>query len=440
MKFTSLSLAGIFLFLPMPGNAQAGNTDSLSVADAIRLTITGHPLVHQATALFEAAQAKTEASKSPRLPSADAEFSYTRLSPVAELAFPGMGDFKLFPENNYDEHIALRQTLYDFGKTNATIALNERKIEAAQDNIDLVRSNLAFYTVQTFYAILFLRQSSAVQEQQINALNEHLLIAQKKVQSGSATDYDILTTQVRIAAAQNKLYDLANELHKREAQFRRLLGLPPESEIRLRGSFTQTPVSLREDSLITLALSRRAEIKLAHDGELVAEADARVAEMHDRPALNAAVVYGVKNGYMPNLDAWRGNWVLGLEATIPLFNGFRTRNESEEAQANLRAAKAKSADAMRTVIAEVQQAISDLRTTIEKLQTSTIQVDQANRAVEMASVRYENGVITNLDLIDAQTALEQAKLTQVDALKEYVIGTYSLKKSTGEPFSPAFSR
>jgi len=434
MRFNQVILFILLTMVQTAAFAQIRPGDSLTVTDAVRITITDHPLIRQSAALLDAARSRTEASRSSLYPTADAELGYTLLTPIAELAFPGLGDFKLYPENNFDEHIAVQQTVYDFGRRDATIDLNSRKTGTVADNIAIVRAELAYQTVQTFYTILFLRQSSTVQEQQIDALGEHLVITQKRMQSGSATDYDVLTTQVRIAAARNRLFDLTNDMHKREAQFRRLLGLPAGADVLLRGSFAQTAVTLNEDSLIALALQRRCELKLARDAEAVAEAEMRVAETRDRPALNAAIVYGVKNGYIPNLDIWRGNLIFGLEAKIPIFNGFRTRNDMDEASANLRAAALKRADTERMIVQEVQQSVSDLRTTAEKLQTSDIQVDQAARALEMAKVRYDNGVITNLDLIDAETALAQAKLTQVDALKDYVIGSYSLKKNTGEEY------
>ncbi len=412
-------------------DAQVPPADSLSLDQAVRRAIDTHPGVREAVELLGASRARVDQSRSGNYPTADVDLGYARLAPVAEIAFPGLGDFKLFPENNLDEHISLRQTIFDFGKTSAAIDLNIGKMESAGTGVELFKTSLAYQTIQSFYAILFLHQGIEVQDQQIQALKEHLDIAQKKVQAGTATDFDVLTTQVRIAAAQNKRADLLNAVRKQEAVFRRLLTLPSDAPVRLRGNFVPMPVSLNEDSLLALARQHRIELEMSRKAEGIAEMQERVASRRDLPSLSVDASYGLKNGYIPNLDALRGNWVVGVEATIPIFNGFKGRSEEQEAQANRRAAQAHTDDVEHQIVAEVQQAISDLRANDEKLQTSSLQVEEAQQALAIARVRYESGVVTNLDLIDAQTALDQAQLARLDALYQYVVSSYALDKAVG---------
>ncbi len=103
----------------------------------------------------------------------------------------------------------------------------------------------------------------------------------------------------------------------------------------------------------------------------------------------------------------------------------------QESEASLRAAQTHSFDTEHAVTAEVLQAISDVRASLDKIQTSELQVRQAKQAIDMATVRYESGVVTNLDLIDAQTALAQAELFHLQALYHYVLSRYTLDKSIG---------
>lgn len=430
MKLLSwVQFLGMMLLPPLLAHTQ--QSDSLTVEDAIRQVISHHPLVQQASEAVEASRARVEMSRSGMYPTSNVNLGYVRLDPIAELAFPGLGDFKLFPENNYDEHIGVSQTVFDFGKTSASVDLAQQSVESMNDNVQLVKTNLAFQTIQAFYAILFLRQSLIVQDQQIDVLNQHLGIVQKKVEAGTSTDFDVLTTQVRIAAAQNKKFDIQNEIEQQEAVFRRLLGLPYSQKVKLRGEFNPIPVALNVDSLTAAAMSRRTELKLSHDGEKAAELQEHVADLRNMPALKANVAYGLKNGYIPDLDVLRGNWVFNVEANIPVFDGFHAQSERQEAKANHYGAIARSRETERMIVNEVQQAISNVRTNGEKIQTSTVQVRQAEQALQMATVRFESGVITNLDLLDAQTAVAQAKLSYLDALKQFVVSRYSLEKAVG---------
>jgi outer membrane protein len=149
------------------------------------------------------------------------------------------------------------------------------------------------------------------------------------------------------------------------------------------------------------------------------------------PSLKVNLAYGLKNGYIPNLDVLRGNWVAAVGVQVPIFNGFKTRSQEQESEANLRATRAHTTDVERAVTSEVLQAVSDVRASLDKIQTSELQVRQAKQAIDMATVRYESGVVTNLDLIDAQTALAQAELFHLQALYHYVLSRYALGKSIG---------
>lgn len=414
----------------------AQSTDSLTIGDAILQVVKSHPLVRQASASVDASLARVEVSRSNYYPTSDVDLSYARLHPVGEVTFPGLGIFQMYPEDNYDEHISLRQTVYDFGKRSASVEMNEWNVESANKRVDLIRAELAYQTAQTFYTILFLRQDIIVKTQEIDALNNHLLITQKKAQSGAATDFDVLTTEVRIAAEQNRRADVENALQKQEASFRRLVDLGPDAPVRLRGSFNAMPMTLNSDSLLSLAKDQRLEILQSRDQERMAESEQKVASLGDRPELKVDLAYGLKNGIFPNIDVLRGNWVAAVEANIPIFNGLKTKHQEEEAQAKVLAAKEQTRNIVHQVEMEVQQAVSDLRTSSEKIETTTLQIEQATQALSIANVRYESGVITNTDLIDAQTSLSEAQLTHLDALKNYVISRYTLEKAVGENLIP----
>ena len=141
---------------------------------------------------------------------------------------------------------------------------------------------------------------------------------------------------------------------------------------------------------------------------------------------------GYKNGYIPNLDEWKANVAAGVLLMVPLFNGHRTRHQEEEADANIRSAKARTADVERQVGSEVGQAITGVQSSLEKIENSAVQVAQAEAALARARAQYDAGVATNLDLLDVQTALSQAKLIRLRAIYEYMVSMNALDKATGK--------
>jgi len=303
---------------------------------------------------------------------------------------------------------------------------------SSEDKIKMIKNNLSYQTVQAFYTILFIEKSIKVKDEQINTLKQHIEESNKKVESGSATDFDVLTTEVRVAAAENQKIDLENIFNKEKIYLRSLLGWSTDKELNLKGEFNVDSLSLNTESLIELAYQKRPEMKLAQDAEKSAIAVKQVASLTDKPTVNVLASYGLANGYEPNLDVLRGNWSAGINASIPIFNGNIKDAKVEEAEANINSSSDKILELERTIKSQVEQACTDLKTSRLKFRTTEIEVKQAQDAVSRAEVSYRDGVITNLDLIDAETSLSEAELLRLKVSYENVINTFSLKEAIGE--------
>ena len=433
MKFHFYIIITIIFFgLASVSQAQQSNSDSLSLNEALRMTLTNQPVINQAVQQVDAVNAKVKEQNSSYYPNVEGDLSYAWIGPIISLSFPGMGSFDFNTPNNYDMHVSAGYTIYDFGKRDAGMDLIKSYKLSAEEKINLIKSNLAYSAIQTFYTILFLEKSIKVTDDQINTLNQHLDLTKKKVASGSATDFDVLTTEVRVASAQNEKIDLQNALKKEKIYLRNLTGYSSDKPLNLSGDFSIYESGTKEDSLVSQAYNMRPEIKLAKDAENSARISKQVSSLGNKPTLSIGATYGLKNGFFPNLDVLRGNWAAGISANIPIFSGYRTEAKVEEAEANLNSSTQEILSLERKIKTEVQSAYSDLQSNKEKLNTTRIQVKQAEDAVTRAEAQYRDGVITNLDLIDAETALAGAKLLYLQVVYKNVISKYALEKVTGK--------
>ena len=426
MKTTLTALIAAFLCL----QASYGQ-DSLTIEQAVQRATGAHPSVEQALQMMQVSEARVLENTISDYPSVAATALYTRLGPVAALSIPMLGDFKLYPENNYDAHIGARYTLYDFGKRDASVGLASSRVEGSEDMIALTKTNLAYQTVRTFYTILVLEKSLQVQDEQIAALEGHLAVTQKKLAAGTTTTFDVLTTKVRVAMAQSQKIDLQNTLARMEAILRQLLSLPPGSPVAIKGELRRYALAFNADSLVHIAFQQRLEAKLAHDAERSAELQMKVASLSDAPSVNLAASYGLKNGFIPNIDVLRGNFVAGMQIEVPVFDGKRTTYQEQESQAALRVEEARSKDVEQQIRSEIEQAIADAKAAVEKLAIAEVQLEQADEAVAVARSRYENGTLTNLDLLDAEAAESAAKLGNLQALYKLIISRYEQRRTIG---------
>ena len=431
MKYR-MYLRWLFFTLFSAVAAHAQQPDSLALEQVVQRVLENNPLIEQSIHKIDAAQAQINLSKSTTYPFAAAEVSYDRIGPVPEINLPDAGSFSLFPEDNYDAHVAMQYTVYDYGKRKKQTALAENGMERAQQSTQAIRNNLAYRTVQVFYSILFLQQNINVLDEEISALRSHLNVAQKRADTGSATPFDVLTTRVRVSNAENQRVEIVNVLQKQKLLLKSLMGLEDDQVLQVKGDFTALPIANPEkNSLVTNALDARPEMKLATNSVNHFALATQLAALGNKAQIKVNGVLGIKNGYIPNLNDPKVNWVAGIGLHLPLFDGHATQFKQEQAQAERAAAESYRNEVQRRITTEVSQAVEDVVTQKKKLAAADLQLEQANEAVSLANKQYDAGVVTNLELLDAQTVQAQSKLLKSKVLYNLVLSEYQLERASG---------
>ena len=296
MKTASLLLLPLLaLGAPLHAQEPAAAPAPLTLGQAIAAVLARYPSLTAAQAAIDAAHARVTQSEADRRPqvSANAAYSYLSLRPYVEFSLPsGSSSFYETIQNSYNATINVGQLLTDFGRTDALVALARAGEISAQDALEQTRSQLGYETIQAFYGVLLLRASVGVADEEIRALDEALRIADRKFAGGTATKFDVLTTKVRRATAQNNRTDTIAQLQKQEALLRQLLGAGPDSPLPLAGDFPAASAGPDLSATIAAGLQERPEIKLARDDAATAERRLDAADRADRPVLSARAAGG----------------------------------------------------------------------------------------------------------------------------------------------------
>ncbi|HEY1792018.1 MAG TPA: TolC family protein [Opitutaceae bacterium] len=426
----ALSLAALASYAP--AQAPAG---PLTLNQAIQGVLARYPSIAAAQDAVDAASARAVEANASRLPQVSAQggYSYNSLRPYVAIAIPGLPAGSIYENvtNSYATTVTARQLLTDFGRTDKLVDMARSGRIAAQDALEGVRHQLGYQMIGSFYGTLLLRRSADVAREEIDALNEALRISQRKFAAGSATRFDVLTTQVRLANAQNHLTDTLSQGEKEENGLRQLLGLSPSDPVNIRGELDASAAAIEESAAIADGLANRPEMRVAQDDAATAKLRLDAANRGDRPRLDAQVTGGVENGVMPSLYDNKGFVMAGLSLEVPLFTGRRTQGARLEAGAGVRTAEARERELAQSITTEVADAYSDLRAARARLSNSDTLVDQANEALALAKTRYTNGVITNFELLDAQSAFRAAELGRLQARYDCILARQAVARAAG---------
>jgi outer membrane protein len=123
--------------------------------------------------------------------------------------------------------------------------------------------------------------------------------------------------------------------------------------------------------------------------------------------------------------------VVGVRLSWALFDGFLTKGKVVEAKARRGKASEAKAETTRQVELQVRTAWSDLRTARAVLDAQVENVRTAQRSLEIAKARHNEGAGTQLDVLDAQSALTQARGQYVNALRDHSVARARLLRATG---------
>jgi outer membrane protein len=136
----------------------------------------------------------------------------------------------------------------------------------------------------------------------------------------------------------------------------------------------------------------------------------------------------------PRRNEFRRNWDASVRLEVPIFTGLRTEGQVAQARAQYEMALA-GRDRLREGAAiEAAQAKAELERTLSTLTARRGTVRQAQRAWELAGVRFTNGMSTQVEVSDARLQLQSAEVNEVQAMRDYLVAIAALERSVGHGF------
>ncbi len=421
----------IAITIGFTANSQT-SSDSLTLTNIIKKVMENHPAVKSAAENINAANAGIGLAKTAYLPIIDGTASYARLGPVQELTFPGFGTFQLFPADNYNASINAYESVYDFGRTAKNIAMAKEVKNLHQETLEQVKQKLAYSATLVYYSIVYLQKAILINLEQQKTLNEHLQFVQKKQESGTGIQYEILSTQVKISNVESAGIDLHTALSNQLSELNSLMGQDASTAFAVKQQLDASPPAMPADSMLAFAFSHRDELKLAQQKTTMAELKYKIVKLQNNPTLNLQLSGGAKNGYIPDLNMPKANFVASIGLKVPIFDGLRSKYTKLQAKSNITITDYDTELAKRTIANELAQNQENIKASLRKIAHYTLQMSQSEEAYRLAQANFKAGSITNMDILDAATTISESSLLLFKARIEYITNLYKLKLALGE--------
>ena len=415
---TKNSLFICFLFL---GTVLFSQTAGINTAlkTLINQSFTYFPKMKELQQQVQTNQYREAASKSGYQPTVSANLGYVYVAPVSQMALPlGMPPYPVFsfqPNNNFNTALTLNQTLWDFGKVKTSVEKAKDEIKISNANIEASKSTLAAQVSTIFYSILYLHKAIGVQDSMLNTLYESKKIMDSRVKNGDALELDALTVKNNIDNANNRKADLQNMLDKQNNLLYYTTGQNMTS-VTAQALFDFNVASAEKDSVTASAQKWNSEVVLAKLHIEQARHEISSTKAAALPVLSVLGGLGYKNGYLPDLNQIRFNYLVGINLSVPLYQGGRYIRQTKVAESTLLQSQFSLESTHNNLRKDILQTLDDIRLNEEKIVNTRSMIIQAQTTLQLAQSKYRNGTAIYVELFTAQNNLLAAQLSRLSGI------------------------
>jgi outer membrane protein len=416
----------------------SGDLPIYTLEECIGIGLENNAEVRKARRDQEIGEALRSRARSEALPQLSLDGSYTRMDELQTISLGTSGQtgadsaVEVGALDNYRVSGEVSQLLYSGGRVRAALQAAGSSREyynwSAEESEDALVRDIR----SGFHALLFARDAVRVREESVSNLTVHVEQAEQKYRIGTASEFDLISARVRLANEKPALIAARNAQALALADLRRLLGREQEA-FQVAGALAFASLQYEVDELQELALESRPALRRMATQVRLRELDASAAASGYWPALRSFFNYAEANpyGFTAAGGEWEGHWTAGLTLEWSLWDGGLTRATVREKRLETEKARIDLENMRSIVQLEVEQALLSMTHAAEAVAAGGGNVEQAERAMEIAGNRYASGLGTQLEYTDSALALSVARLSRIEALRSYMDAVARLQFACG---------
>jgi outer membrane protein TolC len=410
----------------------------LSLADALNLALTQNPNILRAKKDLEATQGVIIQTKAITVPKVRVTGGYSAVEQSDVDSPPATLPFTFGTDQSWTAQIRLVQSLYEGGRMASALRSARLLGEQSVLNYKTVEADTILQVQIAYYDVLLGAQQIVVQEASVELLGRELTDTTRRHDAGTVPRFNVLRAEVELANARPRLIRARNSLRIAKNNLANVLGFNVSREtfedipMTLSDKLEATPYSIALPNAIGQALERRSELGALRKASSLRQEDVITARAAYKPSFQAYGGYEAHSSiFTTDLSDDLHGWIAGVQLNWDLFDGFRTKGRVKETLALKERAGVDLDDMARRIELEVRTAYSNFIEAREVLESQKKVVEEGEEALRLASARSEAGAGTQLDVLSAQTALTEARTTQVQSLHDYAVARARLERAVG---------
>jgi outer membrane protein len=430
-SFVFAGLASFALVQPAAAQSAPGQSATpLSFEDAVAAAARAAESLEIARSDVDRAQAQVTTARAGYLPTVNGSLAYQRTlaSEFDDISFGPVDpsapevDLPFGQPNNWRVNLQAQVPLFDFFRTKEAVSAARGNVRVNQLGVKSTRAQVVLQVAQSYFDAVLAERQVEIAQITLQQADQTFKDTELGFKQGTTPEFDLVRAEVVRDNQRTLLTQYSVQRDVALVQLRRLIGVPLDRPLQLTAKLDNNDV----DSLLATARNaagiaggNRVAVAQAKEVVGIREATVRLARANYFPILSAGTDYGlVDYQKTPFNDEWRTNWTVGVTLSLPIFDGFRREAQLRSTKAELHSARAQLQLTSEVSNVEVAQARASVEASITQLETSIRTVKQAQRAYDIAQLRFTQGASTHLEIVDARVQLEQSLLIQARAARD----------------------
>ena len=420
-------------------NALPWGEQPLSLKDAINIALENNYSIRKGRHDVEAAHGIAIQTRAIALPRLRANGDYLNTDQTEDLQLPpGFPSISFENGERWAANLRLIQSIYEGGRITSGWRTARLTREYALLQYQAVIAEALLQVRVAYYDVLLGKQQISVQEASVALLERELQDTRRRYEAGTVPQFNVLRAEVELANARPRLirarngYGIAKNTLLHQLGYQIPTNIWENIPLELSDRLEAEPFETDLPSALTLAVERRPEIGALQKADRLRQEDIETAKAGYKPSVQLFAGYGSRSSqFSDDLSRDISGWHAGAQLNWDIFDGWLTKGKVQQARAVRERARTEVQDTTRQIEFETRTAYSAFGEAREVLESQRKVQEQAEESLRLANSRAEAGSGTQLDVLNAQTALTEARTTQIQALRDYLVARARLMRAIG---------
>ena len=389
-----------------------GVTQALTLGEGLKIVTESGRDVTIARSAEDTARGALSLARSPWLPTVDLYGNQTWMRYQPEFKTP----FGPFPSSQNDfltYGVQATQTLYDFGKTSSSVDAAQYGLKSREIETERTRNQSALDFIIAYLDLLESEKLLLVAKEEVQLYEAHKKDAEARFNAGVITRNEVLQADVTLVDSRQREVTAENLRSVRASRINSLLLKPLNDDVQAEEVEAGPASGISLEEAWAVAATESSELKDLDAKIAVSEDNLKVTEAEYMPTVYLSGGYQYQaNRYIIHED----NWTLIAGVNVNLYSGGATSSRMQMARSEVRSLQLIRDKTLDNIRLEVKSSYLDLQSSALKIEVTKTAVDQARENLRLQRLRYQEGVGTATDVLDAITLLSTAESNSWKAL------------------------